>query len=103
MKKTDTNTKIVVALAYFHRYGWIAAIMGCSLMWTNYFLLILGIGCLFFSIWSLIGYISKWKHIYCSYQDANHQRMTPNNIQWYKMKKSDVYLVSILFLIFGTV
>lgn len=91
----------IIALAYFHRYGWIVAMMVCVEIWHEQMLPILSVACFVFSVWSFIGYKNKWKHIYCSFQNAYHQKMTPNNIQWHKIKKSDAYGVPLLFFIFG--
>ena len=87
MSKINSTAKEIIALAYFHRYGWIAAMMICIAIWPEQMLCILCAGCIIFSSWSFIGYKCKWKHIYCSFQDAYHQKMTPNSIQWHKIKK----------------
>ena len=61
------------------------------------------IGCIGFSIWSLIGYKCKWRHIYCSYQNAYHEKMTPHSIRWHKIRKSDALGVPLIFLVFGII
>ena len=71
---------MVILLALFHRYGWIVAMIivmnfGNPLLIGSVFLLI-------FSIWSIIGYVFKWNHIFCSYQNAYHKKMTPNTVNW---------------------
>ena len=101
MSKSTTKDKRIMALAYFHRYGWIAAMMLCIAIWPRQMFCIFSVACLSFSVWSFIGYKKKWKHIYCSYQNAYHQKMTPNNIQWHKIKKSDAYGVPLVFFIIG--
>lgn len=78
---------MVILLALFHRYGWIVAMIivmnfGNPLLIGSVFLLI-------FSIWSIIGYVFKWNHIFCSYQNAYHKKMTPNTVNWSKVKKRD--------------
>ena len=95
------GTKRIIALAYFHRYGWIAAMMACIATWPKQMYLIISIAFLLFSIWSFIGYKKKWKHIYCSFQNAYHKKMTPNSIQWNKIKKSDAYGVTSIFFVMG--
>ena len=75
--------------------------MICVAIWSEQMVYFLSVGSIAFAIWSLIGYKRKWKHIYCSFQNAYHQKMTPNNIQWHKIKKSDAYGVSLIFLILG--
>ena len=101
MSKGTEKEKRIIAMAYFHRYGWIAAMMACIAIWPKQMLLIFSVACLSFSVWSFIGYKKKWKHIYCSFQNSYHQKMTPNNIQWHKVKKSDAYGVPLIFLIIG--
>ena len=101
MSKGTAKEKRIKTLAYVHRYGWIAVMMICIAIWPKQIVCIFSVGCIAFSIWSLIGYKKKWKHIYCSFQNAYHQKMTPNNIQWHKIKKSDAYGVPFIFLILG--
>lgn len=60
-----------------------------------------GVSCIAYSIWTLLGYFLNWKHIFCSFQNANHQSMTPNRISWDIIKKSDIFGLPILFFIFG--
>ena len=92
-----------MALAYLHRYGWITAMLVCIAIWLEQMMYILSAGCIVFSMWSFIGYKCKWKHIYCSFQDAYHQEMTPKNIHWYKVKKRDAYGIPLIFFILGLV
>lgn len=101
MSKGTAKEKRIIALAYFHRYGWIAAMMVCIAIWSEQMLCIFSVACLSISVWSFIGYKKKWKHIYCSFQNSYHQKMTPNNIQWHKIKKSDAYGVPLVFFIIG--
>ena len=101
MSKGEKSAKRVIALAYFHRYGWIAVMTGLAFFVPRSMLSIFGVCCTLFSIWSLIGYKLKWRHIYCSYQNAYHKTMTPNSVQWSKVKKSDAYGVPLIFLILG--
>lgn len=101
MNKTGRTENMVVALAYFHRYGWIAAMMVCVAVWLEEMIYILAAGFLGFSVWSFLGYRRKWKHIYCSFQNACHQKMTPDNVQWHKVKKSDAYGTPLVFLVLG--
>ncbi len=101
MSKGTTRKNRIIALAYFHRYGWIAAMMVFVAIWLEYMIYIFSFGCLAFSVWSFVGYKNKWKHIYCSFQNAYHQDMTPYNIQWSKIKKRDAYGVPLIFLVFG--
>lgn len=101
MSKGTAKEKVIIALAYFHRYGWIVAMMICIVVWLQQSIYIFSVGCTAYSFWSLIGYKNKWKHIYCSYQDAYHQKMTPNSSQWHKIKKRDAYGIPLMFFIIG--
>ena len=98
----DQASKIIT-LAYLHRYGWIIIMLVCIAIWIEQIFYILGAGCIGFSVWSLIGYQLKWRHIYCSYQNAYREKMTPYSIQWHKIKKSDAIGVPFIFLFIGIV
>ena len=56
---------------------------------------------LFFSVWTFVGYKRRWKHIFCSYQNAYHRKMTPGRIDWDQIKKSDAYGVPLIFFLFA--
>ena len=91
----------VKCLALMHRYLFpilFAAVFpaACADAGWNYGVC-LGIGSLLFAAYTLIGYLCRWKHIYCSYQNASHQKMTPNRIDWRTVKKSDAYGIPLFF------
>lgn len=92
----------VIALAYFHRYGWILLMLICTGIWSRQLVGIMGGFMVAVALWSFVGYKLEWRHIYCSYQEANHQKMTPNFIRWHTVRKSDAYGVPIVLLILGT-
>lgn len=91
-----------ILLAYFHRYGWLALLL-LILLITNktYDRYVLSIGMIAYSIWTFLGYIFRWKHVYCSYQNASHQPMTPDKVRWNTVKKADAYGVPTIFLVLG--
>ena len=97
MSKHSEKEKRIIALAYLHRYGWIAIAFLLTLIHPKF----LFISCIAFSIWSFVGYKCKWKHIFCSYQNAYHIKMTPDSINWNWIEKSDAYLIPIIFFIIG--
>lgn len=103
MERRETNAPLVIALAYFHRYGWIVLMTVCVLAWPEKFCEILGGFFVTHSLWSLAGYRWKWKHIYCSNQNASRQKMTPNSVRWDTMKKSDAYGLPALCLLLGII
>lgn len=94
---------MVKFLAYFHRYALPFLSIGIpGLIWgKEYSLLSLGFGTLFFAAYTLVGYLCRWNHIYCSYQNASHEKMTPHRIVWSNIKKSDAYGVPAIFGILG--
>ena len=55
MSKGTAKEKRIIALAYVHRYGWIAVMMICIAIWPKQMVCIFSVGCIAFSIWSLIG------------------------------------------------
>ena len=65
-------------------------------------LIALGIGCLVFGTYQLIGYKNRWDHIYCSIQLFKRQRMTPHEINWDRISKLDATILPIAFVILGT-
>ena len=67
----------------------------------QFFYHIMSVSFMIFSVWTWIGYKCKWRHIYCSYQNAYRRKMTPNSICWQQVKKSDAYGVPMIFFIFG--
>lgn len=104
-KKTRSR---IIALAYLHRYAPVLAFLilpacirfgiiktrdGCYIYY--------GISCIVFGLWSLIGYLLRWRHIYCSDQDSGHNKMTPEDINWSKVSKVDAYGEPIFFFIMG--
>ena len=92
----------IIFLAYVHRYLCpVLVIVLPVLLGGPYTLLIMGIGCLIFALYSLIGYRLRWKHIYCSYQKVNRQKMTPDNVSWGRIKKSDAYGTPAMFAVMG--
>ncbi len=96
MKNRDFFIK---AFAYFHRYGWIVVMLLCVTITKS--LYTAGSIVIVFSIWTLLGYLLKWKHIFCSFQNAYHMSMTPNKINWSNIRKSDAYGIPAIFFILG--
>ena len=73
---------LIIFLALFHWYFChfiFFALVFLIARSKRQLVLLLGLHCLLFAIYSYIGYVFRWKHIYCSYQNANHVRMTPSN------------------------
>ena len=96
----------VEKLAILNRYAFpVVAVFGPVLLakllkWD--LLIPLGIGCYVFGAYQLLGYKSRWDHIYCSIQLFKRQRMTPNEINWDRISKFDATALPIAFVILGT-
>ena len=90
-----------MVLAYLHRYGWIAAMVLGITIWKEQMAFIIGASAILFSVWTFVGYQCKWKHIFCSYQNAYREKMTPYSVRWHLVKKSDVYSIFLIFLVLG--
>ena len=101
MSNWKSTARIIIALAYLHRYGGIVILLLCSAIRPELFLLFLSVFCITYSIWTFVGYKCKWRHIFCSYQNAYRKKMTPHSADWDLIKKRDAYGVPLLFLIFG--
>ena len=91
MRKRPARNKIIF-LAYLHRYVYpIMVIVLPMLIGMEYALLGIGIGFLLLALYDLVGYILRWKHIYCSHQEAHREKMTPDDIKWHTIKKSEAF------------
>ena len=102
MNKTSFKDKLFIVLAYMNRYVFPFSIIFFSTVFgEEYKSLMMGGGCIIFAAYQLVGYICRWKHIYCAYQNASHQKMTPHNIRWHTVKKSEIYGIPALFGILG--
>ena len=99
---TNRNTAVIL-LAYAHRYLFPMLSVGLPLLFcqTENVLLYMGTGFVLFSLYSFAGYKLRWKHIFCSYQNAYHKKMTPDRINWNLIKKADAYGTPIIFGILG--
>lgn len=98
---------LIKVWAYFVRYGMLLEIplpaaiaSGLTDSRTAKFLG-LGAGCLFFALYYLVGYLLHWTHMYCVYQNAYHQKMTPDKVNWSNIKTSDAVGVPLIFMGFG--
>lgn len=101
MKYRRRNTAIMIA-AYTHRYIFPICAVVAPLCWAKTsFFLGFGASFSFLALYDIIGYQLRWKHIYCSYQNAHRQKMTPDHIIWSNIKKSDVYGGAAVFGVFG--
>ncbi len=101
----NKHESTIIALAYLHRVFPVLAILIPTwvikgLKGYAVFLVIGVLTCLF-ALWTFIGYKLRWKHIYCSYQNGYHQKMTPYSVQWGAVRKSDAYSIPLIFFVLG--
>lgn len=104
---SEQQRKTIIRLAYANRYAFplfaafipflVSRISGIN------FNILLGFSMILFGGYELIGYRLKFRHIFCSYQDAYHLKMTPEKIEWEKLRKADVYGVPLIFITFGII
>ena len=92
----------IIALAYFHRYGWIAAMFALVLILRET-LFVFAVSAIAYAVWTFVGYKCRWRHIFCSHQNAYHIKMTPERIDWEWVKKYDAYGIPIFFFVMGLV
>ena len=102
--KTPLTT--VEKLALLNRYVFpnVAIIGPKVLAWLMKWdvLIPLGIGCYVFGAYQLIGYKSRWDHIYCSIQLFRREQMTPHAINWDTVTAFQATALPIAFVILGT-
>lgn len=102
---SEQQRKTIIRLAYANRYAFpllavFIPILVSRISGIN-FNILLGFSMILFGGYELIGYRLKFRHIFCSYQDAYHLKMTPEEIDWEKLRKTDVYGVPLIFIAFG--
>ncbi len=97
------NSDSVIALAYFHRYGWIVVMLVLRFLFSDERYYVLFVSVIIYAIWTFLGYKLKWKHIFCSYQNAYRVKMTPKTINWNLVDKKDAYGIPLFFLLVGVV
>lgn len=103
-RKHPTNSICIIILAYANRYLYpllILFVMAFGRVTSNF--VPTGISILVFAAYQLIGYLCRWKHIFCSFQNAYHQKMTPNRIDWDIISKVDAYCIPCFFAILGII
>ena len=104
MSRYDKTYDRIIALAYFHRYGLCLLILAMLLFRSAVgFIFAWSGGFIAYGIWTLVGYKRRWRHIFCSFQNARRERMTPYNTGWGQIKKSEIYGTFYGSLILGVV
>ncbi len=101
------RSKRVMILAGLLRYGFPIGVLVLTLIVGKVTgsrratMAALGAGCLILGLYELLGYLLKWKHFYCAYQNSYHQDMMPDMVDWGKVRKSDAYGVPAIFITLG--
>ena len=95
----------ILFLALMHRYGFpvLAVLVPMGLRkWLGFpLMLCMGMCFLGMAVYDCLGYKLRWKHWYCSYQHAYHQKMTPDRVQWHTVKKTDAYGIPLVWAVLG--
>lgn len=102
MKKRKRRRKApdrIILLAYFHRYVFPFVMFLVPTFLLG--LLGMGLGLAAIGLVEVIGYQLRWKHIYCAWQDAKHQPMTPGDIRWHRISKGEAYGASAVLIVLG--
>ena len=98
-EKKKFRIEPIMLLAYFHRYGWIVSMLLIMRITRSKYAMSISLAV--YSIWTFIGYKFRWKHIFCSYQNAYHMPMTPEKVCWDTVKKTDAYGVPAIWMVFA--
>lgn len=63
----------------------------------------IGIGFLAYAAYLLVGYLMKWTHIYCYFQNIDRQPMTPDNVDWSTLRPGDGCITPALNAVLGVI
>lgn len=104
MKKRRRRRKSpdkIILLAYLHRYVFplVMFIVPAFLLG----LLGMGLGLISIGLLEMIGYHCRWKHVYCAWQDAKHEPMTPGDIRWHRISKWERYGDPAILIVLGLI
>ena len=102
------NSSIVLLLAYMHRYLFpiavgILPLLIARTIGMDYLFVLWGCAFILYASYDIIVYKCRWRHIYCSYQNASRRKMTPDHVHWDEIKKSDIYGMSAIWGCFGVI
>ena len=77
------DARIVKVIAYIHRYSFLYGFIIALFYPSTY---VVGSSLIIYGIWTILGFIFKWTHIFCSYQNASHPKI-PRKILVEHVKK----------------
>ena len=108
MNLAKNRNNSIVILAYFNRYGYFVIMILILLVLKSRNVTGNGKLLAFFSmfalygIYTLLGLIFNFKHLYCAMQNAYHQKMTPNDSTYFTNKmQRDLKFIGFFFTIVG--
>lgn len=101
MDLDDVRGLVTMLLAYVHRYGYPLMVILLPARSGGGYCFWMGVGLLCLALYDLIGYLCRWKHLFCSYQNLYHQPMTPFDIDWDEVRKRDAYGVPAILSVIG--
>ena len=103
--RENNNYGAVITLAYSYRYGLIVIAGVIIALFRTHLGFCIAMCGLFFmmSAYTLIGYRCRFRHIYCAMQNAHLQKMTPDNVRWDEIRKSDIYGSALLYAAIGAI
>lgn len=103
INRTQRRRFGIILLAYLHRYAYplLAVILPLLTQSKMNAVLYMGIAFILLALYDFLGFKFRWIHIFCSYQNAYHKRMTPDHINWNSIKKSDAYGIPLLMVGLG--
>lgn len=64
-------------------------------------LIVIGILFLLYAGYLLLGYFKKWTHIFCYYQSLDRKPLTPDKVDWSKLRQGDVFIMPALHALVG--
>ena len=98
INRTQRRRFGIILLAYLHRYVYplLAVVLPLLAESKMNAVLYMGIAFILLALYDFLGFKLRWKHIFCSYQNAYHKKMTPDHINWNSIKKSDAYGIPLL-------
>ena len=64
-------------------------------------LLFMGISCFVYGLYLLLGYLMKWKSMFCTYQYIYHRELTPENPDWSTLPKFAPVIGPICYAVLG--
>lgn len=105
--KPRYNRRLIIALAYFDRFLLPLLVvfvpMGLVPLHESgkLFAFTFGGATVLFALYLLMGYLFRWTHYFCSIQSAYHIPMTPGDVDWGWVKKSDAYGIPAMFAVLG--